>query len=280
MPQDVTYADLKFSQSPPEGTRLEDLAYENVQASSRLEQKGGTKQTAWFAALGCAGVALILLAALIGLGVHHWRLQKTSEEEKVQLAKQLREEEERMEAVQMQLSRARTELDRVKDTLTESQHQANVVLAALEMQRLSREEALNTSWAQAAKDWCPEDWVLYQGKCLLFSTGKKKWEESKAACEAQSSRLLITRSWEPDWVQGLLGNSYHWIGLRSRKREKTRSWIWTWVDDSTYEGNKLPRSNGDSCALLTRAGELQQKYCTSPFPYICERAKGGWEQEG
>nr|XP_008119901.1 PREDICTED: C-type lectin domain family 12 member A isoform X2 [Anolis carolinensis] len=261
MPQDVTYADLKFSQSPPEGTRLEDLAYENVQASSRLEQKGGTKQTAWFAALGCAGVALILLAALIGLGVHHWRLQKTSEEEKVQLAKQLREEEERMEAVQMQLSRARTELDRVKDTLTESQHQANVVLAALEMQRLSREEALNTSWAQAAK-------------------GKKKWEESKAACEAQSSRLLITRSWEPDWVQGLLGNSYHWIGLRSRKREKTRSWIWTWVDDSTYEGNKLPRSNGDSCALLTRAGELQQKYCTSPFPYICERAKGGWEQEG
>uniref|UniRef100_A0A803TEM9 C-type lectin domain-containing protein n=1 Tax=Anolis carolinensis TaxID=28377 RepID=A0A803TEM9_ANOCA len=46
-------------------------------------------------------------------------------------------------------------------------------------------------------EWCPENWILYQGKCLLFSTEKKSWTESKESCDAHSSRLLITRSWQP-----------------------------------------------------------------------------------
>ncbi|XP_067321689.1 oxidized low-density lipoprotein receptor 1-like [Anolis sagrei] len=268
MPQDVTYADLRFTQSHPEGTRLEDLTYENVQVSRRQDQKAGAKRPAWCAALGFAGAALVLLAALIGLGVHYQRIQKTSEEEKVQLSERLREEEERVQAVQTQLSWAKRELNRIRDTLTESQHQ--------EMQNLKREEALNASWVQVAKDWCPEDWVLYHGKCLLFSTGRKIWAESNAACEAQSSRLLITRSWKPAWFKGLLGNSEHWIGLR-RQSEQTSPW--TWVNGSAYEGKALPQRHSryyGNCALLN-AGKLQHASCDSSFPYICERAKGGEE---
>nr|XP_060616766.1 early activation antigen CD69-like [Anolis sagrei ordinatus] len=270
MPQDVTYADLRFTQSRPEGTRLEDLTYENVQASRRQDQKAGAKRPAWFAALGFAGAALVLLAALIGLGVHYRRIQKTSEEEKVQLSERLREEEERVQAVQTQLNWAKRELNRIRDTLTESQHQATVALGVLEMQSLRREEALNASWAQVAKDWCPEDWVLYHGKCLLFSTGRKKWAECNAACEAQSSRLLITRSWKPDWIEGLLGHSYHWIGLRTTQAEKTRSWIWTWVDGSEYEGKEL--ASYDTCAYLNN-GEPKPYGCTYPLAYICEKIK-------
>nr|XP_008119898.1 PREDICTED: C-type lectin domain family 7 member A isoform X1 [Anolis carolinensis] len=242
MPQDVTYADLKFSQSPPEGTRLEDLTYANVQASSHQEPKGGSKRPPWLLAAGMAGIALVLLVALIALGVHHLQFQKASEEEKGQLA---------------------SRLDRAMEDLNQTQES-----------KTQMEQVLNATWAQVAKEWCPENWILYQGKCLLFSTEKKSWTESKESCDAHSSRLLITRSWQPGQLAGLLRNREYWIGLRKTQEEKTRSWIWTWADGSKYERNDLSDYGTDSCAYLNN-GERWSYYCYYTCAYICEKTKAG-----
>ncbi|XP_067320829.1 C-type lectin domain family 2 member B-like [Anolis sagrei] len=231
MLQDVTYADLKFGQNPPEGTRLEDLTYANVQAPSRPEQKGGGKQLPWLLAVGSAGIALVLLAALIALGVHYGKLQK----EKGQLA--------------MGLDRAMEDLNQTRESMAQ------------------REDVLNATWTRVAKDWCPEDWILYQGKCLFFSTETRNWERSQVACEALSSRLLITRSWQAGQLQGLLASNYYWIGLR-----KWFTQPWTWVDGSRYHGKEL--ASYDTCAYLNN-GETKVYGCSYPLAYICEKTKRG-----
>ncbi|XP_062984880.1 B-cell differentiation antigen CD72 [Elgaria multicarinata webbii] len=238
MSQAVTYADLRFTMAPREKslqaqqevTGDGELTYENIHVSSSPQEKEtasaskGPSRRLWLAV--ALGLSLVLLVTIIGLGVLLQRvsqqLQETSQAYKADnssLAKRIEAQEESLRQKQTQLQKAQDQLlSRAKE-------------------KRDSEEALNATWTEACNDWCPQDWVLFQGKCLLFSREKKTWKESQRACEAASSRLLIiTKSWGAVQFPGALQGAGHWIGLTASWLAEQQKWTWVWVNGAHYEG--------------------------------------------
>lgn len=117
---------------------------------------------------------------------------------------------------------------------------------------------------ECKKGFCPKDWILFGGKCLLKSEEQKNWEESVKYCESRNSNLIVVERNDaeiqkvslevqtPVWVGKVLG--------RGQANNQCREWKWP----STYkaEWNKCWRING---------GRLVSESCWEKSHFICEK---------
>uniref|UniRef100_A0A8C8SVM9 Uncharacterized protein n=1 Tax=Pelusios castaneus TaxID=367368 RepID=A0A8C8SVM9_9SAUR len=118
-----------------------------------------------------------------------------------------------LERAQSQLEQARQELEQTwlegNKTQEQSRQQAlklegtQADLARVQQELRETEEKLNQTETALSNirpceqtDCCPENWLLYSGKCLFVSKEKKSWDKSKEDCEGKRAQLLITKSWD------------------------------------------------------------------------------------
>ncbi|NXB39855.1 CD72 protein, partial [Eulacestoma nigropectus] len=236
MAQSVVYADLKFAAGPPSTVPDEDDSpYENVPLGpvTAAPSPGGPRGDA----CGCSSLAgrwtrrwpvrtallaailllllLLLLVAVVALGACYWQvthsLQETSREhvaEQGRLSQELRAREQSLEQTQLELARARVELQRVwrEGNVTQLELESRNAELGYTQQELAvlREEMqvvqgkLNISESTVSSllacvntDCCPRGWVLYRSKCLYISVTKKTWKESQQDCAGRSAQLLV-----------------------------------------------------------------------------------------
>ncbi|XP_068782007.1 B-cell differentiation antigen CD72-like isoform X4 [Struthio camelus] len=266
MAQSVVYADLRFTKVPAgrstpcqalEAALCEDEAespYENVQPGQvPVGQDGqgarpspGPWRRLWSVPAGLLAACLLLLAVAVALGLCYLqvtrRLQDASRAhaaERGRLSQQVSVQEQSLEQAQLELARARAELQRawlegnssrlelghrdaelehVTGTLRRTETELQDVkgkLNASEITVSSLRACVNT-------DCCPPGWVLYRGKCLFISAEKKSWWDSKEYCESKSSLLLVQGRWEswtlPVWREGGCGHPGGWWRLLGPRR--------------------------------------------------------------
>ncbi|KAL8204140.1 UNVERIFIED_CONTAM: hypothetical protein K2H54_068331 [Gekko kuhli] len=237
MSQGITYADLRFTRPPLEnsprslqegatsalpGSGDGDLTYENIhtvkpqgeKAPDSSKQPEGPRKPVWPVALGLLGASLLLLATTLGFGVRYRQVSRrlgeaseASAAESRRLARSLDARERGLRQLRGRLEEAEAELNRSRAALRESGRLLNSTrgrlreqearLAAATRQRLEAEEALNATRAEACDGWCPEEWLLYRGRCLFFSTQAKAWTQSETDCEWKAAQLLITQPGVP-----------------------------------------------------------------------------------
>ncbi|NXO15203.1 CD72 protein, partial [Oriolus oriolus] len=235
MAQSVVYADLKFAASPPATVSDEDDSpYENVPLGpvTAAPSPGGPRGDAcgrsslagrWTrrwrvpTALLAASLLLLLLlvVAVVTLGARYWQvtrsLQVTSLEhtaEQGRLSQELRTREQSLEQTQLELARAREELQRAwgEYNITQLELESRSAelghtqreLAVLQEEMHVVQGRLNTSESTVSSlracvntDCCPRGWVLYRSKCLYISVAKKTWQGSQQDCAGRSARLLV-----------------------------------------------------------------------------------------
>ncbi|XP_068781934.1 B-cell differentiation antigen CD72-like [Struthio camelus] len=271
MAQSVVYADLRFAKVPAgrstpcqalEAALCEDEAespYENVQPDQvTVGQDGqgarpspGPWRRLWSVPAGLLAACLLLLAVAVALGLCYLqvtrRLQDASRAhaaERGRLSQQVSVQEQSLEQAQLELARARAELQRawlegnssrlelghrdaelehVTGTLRRTETELQDVkgkLNASEITVSSLRACVNT-------DCCPPGWVLYRGKCLFISAEKKSWWDSKEYCESKSSLLLVQGRWEswtlPHFMTAV--DARYWIGVKLFGWKKQVVWL-------------------------------------------------------
>ncbi|NWR63508.1 CD72 protein, partial [Bucorvus abyssinicus] len=226
----VVYADLKFAASPsptspacsadPDET---DSPYENMPLGrvppgpAPTAPSPGHWPQHWRVPAGLlAATLLLLLVATLALGACYWqatrRLQDTSREhaaEQSRLSQEVSMREQSLEQMQLELARARAELQRAWQESNSSQlelerqeaelEHARQQLALLEKELRDSNSTVSMLRACVNTDCCPSGWVLYRSKCLFVSVEKKAWRDSREDCRKKSAQLLVQGDW-PSWT--------------------------------------------------------------------------------
>ncbi|XP_075774040.1 B-cell differentiation antigen CD72 isoform X3 [Pelodiscus sinensis] len=245
--------------------------------------------------LGLLGACLFLLASTIGLGVRYWQvsqhLQQASqahEAESSRLSQQvsskgasLAQTARELELAQRELEEARRDLEQERLEGNRTQERLQQLEAKLDgttktlatltqekqevTEKLSRvKQELSSIRPCEQTGCCPEQWVLYRGKCLFISRWPMNWDESRKDCEGKSARLLVTRPWNWSTMPSFLVNTdvQYWIGLK-------RDWRTSlWIDDPLFEDHK---ESYKSCGAV-QGGSLLSGTCEHSKPWICEKA--------
>ncbi|NWX56490.1 CD72 protein, partial [Promerops cafer] len=244
MAQSVVYADLRFAAGPPSTVHDDnDSPYENVPLGPPLPL--GRPSAGWWHrgdACGCSSLAgrwtqrwrvptallaasllllLLLLVAVMALGACYWQvsrsLQDTSREhmaEQGRLSQELRAREQSLEQTQLELARAREELQRAwregnisqlelkskNDDLRHTQQELAVLQEEMQVVQGkldTSESTVSSLRACVNTDCCPWGWVLFRSKCLYISVINKTWQESQQDCAGKSARLFVQDDWTP-----------------------------------------------------------------------------------
>ncbi|NXC38022.1 CD72 protein, partial [Penelope pileata] len=172
---------------------------------------------------GLLAAILLLVVALVALGTCYWQvtrqLQDTALEqaaERGRFSQEAQMWEQSLEQTQQQLERVRAELQRAwqegnssRVELGRQEAELVHISAALEAAQEELQDVqgkLRASERAASglhvcldAECCPTGWLLYQGKCLFISPGKKSWQDSRQDCIWKSSQLLVQGEWEP-WM--------------------------------------------------------------------------------
>ncbi|CAI5787985.1 Hypothetical predicted protein [Podarcis lilfordi] len=218
----------------------------------------------WYAILALLATCLFLLATAIGLGVRYGQvsqqLQRESQNHVAQsslLAQRLGTLEESLSVSQKLLREAERDLRLTRRALEESWRDANRTqrqlgdqvrqadrnLTHLKQEKEQVERALGEATSCQQMGCCPHGWELFRWKCLWVSppSERKSWRKSKEDCQARSSQLLILKPWSArELWDGVIARdeepNKYWIGLQITWSAKKKGWVYTWVDDTPYEG--------------------------------------------
>uniref|UniRef100_A0A8C6Z1Q9 CD72 molecule n=1 Tax=Nothoprocta perdicaria TaxID=30464 RepID=A0A8C6Z1Q9_NOTPE len=304
MAQSGVYADLRFAKVPTGrsmacqaleaalGMDEAESPYENTppgQAPAGQDEQGGQPSPGPWRRLrsvpvGLLAACLLLLATAIALGACYWqvtrRLQEASRAhaaERGRLSEQVSVREQRLEQMDLELARAREELQRAWLEANSSQLEAQSldvelgrtmgVLGMMEKELQDVKGKLNASESTVSSlrscsniDCCPSGWVLYRGKCLFISAEKKTWEDSRTECDTKISQLLITKSWSR-WTVPVPCAGRRGLGALGAEK--------------AWKGARLWKSNG-SCAIISH-GSIKPAQCDGDDDvhfWICEKAPG------
>ncbi|MEE6517630.1 hypothetical protein FKM82_027965 [Ascaphus truei] len=140
-----------------------------------------------------------------------------------------------VEKVLQELNRYNDTLQQYKQTLKESEEKQNVlqkVLNDTKAEKQNTEQELKKTHAslnQLNKEYCPDQWTFFGGRCFYFSDEKKQWTESRNYCAYRGSTLLILT--EKDTALKTFiseKNDDYWVGLQ----RKNWDYEWKWLDGS------------------------------------------------
>ncbi|XP_031414911.2 CD209 antigen-like protein E [Clupea harengus] len=134
---------------------------------------------------------------------------------------------------------------------------------------------------------CPEGWIHHRGKCYLFPSSKKNWEQSRDHCITLGGHLAIVNDkQEQDFLVAKSNQVSHWIGLNDLAVEGQ----WRWVDSSSLSDTKavfwFDRSHlngidepdnwkkedpsGENCGCISFTGDWHDNSCKIMKKFVCE----------
>ncbi|XP_067911710.1 CD209 antigen-like protein E isoform X2 [Heterodontus francisci] len=153
----------------------------------------------------------------------------------------------------------------------------NVTTISDEVQKLEESlSRLRQTLQKQAGNHCPENWMIFAGKCYFFSLVKVNFENARRACQSnQSNLVVINNRIEQDFLANRAESQFYWIGLTDLIKEGE----WCWVDDTSYSsstsfwkpGQPDNHQKGEHCAHLIAKGQWNDNYCTREYKYICEK---------
>lgn len=111
---------------------------------------------------------------------------------------------------------------------------------------------------------CPDEWLLYRGKCYFFSNTTDSWTSSKNSCTEDGATLAVIDS-EKDliFLKRYAGTAEHWIG----QNETGQTWKWS-------NGKEFNRwfnlTRPENCVCLNST-ELRSRECEQRLRWICSK---------
>lgn len=105
----------------------------------------------------------------------------------------------------------------------------------------------------------------------IISTNKTTWEEAKALCENQNTRLvIIDDETEQRFLECQIESMDHWIGIQCASSTNC-----SWIDGTPVDGytNWYPgEPRGFGCVYVGYGGnKWDDYYCNSALYHICEK---------
>uniref|UniRef100_A0AAZ3SEE0 C-type lectin domain-containing protein n=1 Tax=Oncorhynchus tshawytscha TaxID=74940 RepID=A0AAZ3SEE0_ONCTS len=199
----------------------------------------------------CLGLlCVLLLAGIIGLGVHY-QLQTSYNN--------MTKERDQLQINYSTLTKERDPLQTNRDQLQRETIRLNKKLKGRP---------------------CHEGWIKFETSCYFLSTVNKTWEESRMDCIRREAHLVIINNREEQvFINGLNGaNKQIWIGLTDTIVEGT----WKWVDGTplttTYWGDGQPNSwketeqdCGEFVHRSTDPGDWNDDGCSVEQYCVCEK---------
>ncbi|CAB1326067.1 unnamed protein product, partial [Coregonus sp. 'balchen'] len=252
------------------------------------------------AAAVCLGLlCVLLLAGIVGLGLHHKHIFSEFEDCKasnINLAKMkdqlqisfnnITKEKDQLqtsfntmtkEADQLQTSyntmkKERDQLQTSFNTMTKEADQLQTSYNTMKKER----DQLQTSFSDL-KQAGPKGWTLFQSSWYYISSEVKSWDESRQDCLERGADLVIINSKEEQTFL-TMPDKRVWIGLTDKDREGT----WKWVDGTPlttayWSGQQPDNGNGDpiygeeDCAEIVIMWIWNDISCANNFNWVCEK---------
>ncbi|MGH0115074.1 UNVERIFIED_CONTAM: hypothetical protein FKN15_070594 [Acipenser sinensis] len=112
----------------------------------------------------------------------------------------------------------------------------------------------DTSSKERVCEACPQNWVLFNGKCYYFSTDRMNWNSSRDNCTSMGGHLVIIESEaEQEFIHSQTGRirDFFWIGLSDEVTEGEFLWVDNTPPSTTTEEAALVLAG--LCALSMAA---------------------------
>ncbi|KAL6100424.1 uncharacterized protein ACO6RY_07577 [Pungitius sinensis] len=201
-------------------------------------------------------LSVLLLAGLVGLGVHSHALAAELSSIKANLT-------ERLQVSGDKLSSVSAERDQLKDNFTALSQEKDRLQLLLEQSKT-----------------CPEGWMMFSGSCYLLSTRADSWNNSRTDCRDQGADLVMINSLGEQKFLSSLDTDRAWIGLSERIKD-----TWEWIDGTpltvAYWGGPPEvvqpdnyGSNEDCVEILFRWNpekNWNDRDCSHSLKWICEK---------
>ncbi|XP_051887781.1 C-type lectin domain family 4 member M-like isoform X2 [Pristis pectinata] len=126
------------------------------------------------------------------------------------------------------------------------------------------------------RNHCPEHWMLYAGRCYLFSLTEETFTNAKRQCALKQSHLVgINSKAEQKFIADHTYSKFYWIGLTDSLQEGD----WIWEDGTSYSsspkfwkpGQPDNHNKMEHCAHLVARGLWNDGPCSRKYKYICEK---------
>ncbi|XP_077180693.1 C-type lectin domain family 2 member B-like isoform X2 [Paroedura picta] len=120
--------------------------------------------------------------------------------------------------------------------------------------------------ASATSPTCPKYWLLYEGKCYLFSDAEGTWNSSQKNCTLYGASLvLLDTPEEMAFVRRYKSRTDYWIGLR----RKAVGEPWKWPDGSDF--NKWFKIGADGLCAYLNYDAASSTWCHTLRNWICRK---------
>ncbi|XP_062421102.1 CD209 antigen-like protein E [Pungitius pungitius] len=215
-------------------------------------------------------LSVLLLAGLVGLGVHLHASAAELSSIKANLT-------ERLQVSGDKLSSVSAERDQLKDNFTALMDNFTALMdnfTALTQEK----DRLQLLLEQ--KKTCPEGWRMFTGSCYFISSRDDSWTNARKDCKAKGADLVIIDSPQEQKSLLLLETDRAWIGLSETSKNN-----WKWIDGTpltvAYWGGPpevvQPDDYGgkeDCVEIIFRWNENKNwndRQCSNPLKWICEK---------
>ncbi|XP_068429175.1 CD209 antigen-like [Clinocottus analis] len=218
------------------------------------------------AALSLGLLSALLLAGLVGLGVHSRgsaadlstiknnltsmtkeRDSLTSNltqvsDERDRLTSNLTQVSEERDRLTSSLTQVSEERDRLTSSLTQVSEERDRLTSSLT--QVSEERDRLQRWSKLKKT-CPAGWKRFSCSCYFLSSRSDTWEQSREDCKDRGADLVIIDSLEEQKFLSSIAEHRTWIGLTDRDDEGS----WKWIDGTpltqAYWGQQPDNGGGD-----------------------------------
>uniref|UniRef100_A0A4W5Q9H7 C-type lectin domain-containing protein n=1 Tax=Hucho hucho TaxID=62062 RepID=A0A4W5Q9H7_9TELE len=216
------------------------------------------------AAAVCLGLLIVLLlAGIIGLGLHHKNIISGFEDCKVRNINLA----EKNDQLQISFNTLKKERDQLQTNFNKESDQLKPERDKLQKRFSDLKQA------------GPKGWMLFQSTWYYISSEVKSWDESRQDCRERGADLVIINSKEEQTFLTNL-NKRVWIGLTDKDREGT----WKWVDGTPlitayWTGPQPDNGGGDpiygeeDCAEIIIWWIWNDTSCANHYNWVCEKVK-------
>uniref|UniRef100_A0A8D3A8M9 C-type lectin domain-containing protein n=1 Tax=Scophthalmus maximus TaxID=52904 RepID=A0A8D3A8M9_SCOMX len=189
-------------------------------------------------------LSFVLLAGLIGLGVHHRDSAAELLAVRENLTERLQASENKTSSLSREIERLQTLSNRVKT--------------------------------------CPDGWKRFESTCYLVSVETASWERGWQDCTSRGADLVIVDRAEEQTFLTIILEQDTWIGLTDRDQEG--SWKWSdgtpltlafWRTGQPDNGGGHPQIGEEDCATSSPYRGTGKNWndlpCDASKPWICEK---------
>ncbi|KAF6276089.1 hypothetical protein mRhiFer1_009443 [Rhinolophus ferrumequinum] len=111
---------------------------------------------------------------------------------------------------------------------------------------------------------CPEDWLLYGGKCYFFSEEPRDWNTGRQYCHTHEAALAVVQSQKELEFMFKFTRREPWIGLRRVGDE------FHWVNGDPFEPDTFPVAGLGECVFVEPT-RLVSTECLMTRPWVCSK---------